>query len=144
MDSINKIDLIWTKVQAAFAMLGGWFGYLVGGVDSMMIALLIFMVLDYTTGIIGAILDKKLSSEVGFRGIAKKVLILVMVAIANIVDVHVLGTGSALRGAVISFYLANEGLSVTENAVHIGLPVPDKLRDILAQLHDREKKESDD
>ena len=137
-------DIAWAKIEGACAILGGWFGYLVGGVDSMMIALLIFMALDYCTGIIGAILDKKLSSAVGFRGIAKKVLILVMVAIANIVDVHVVGSGSALRGAVISFYLANEALSCTENAVHIGLPVPDKLRDVLAQLHDREKKDSEE
>jgi len=137
------IDLIWTKIQIAVAALGGWIGYFLGGVDGLMIALIIFMVLDYVTGIMCAVLDKKLSSAVGFRGIFKKVLILMMVGIANIVDVHVVGTGSALRGAVICFYLSNEGLSLLENAAYIGLPIPEKLKDVLAQLHGREKKEQD-
>ena len=89
-----------------------------------------------------AIADKQLSSEIGFRGICKKVLILMLVGVAHIVDVHVVGTGSALRGAVLCFYLSNEGLSLLENAAHLGLPVPDKLKDILAQLHNREDKEN--
>ena len=138
------IDLIWTKIQIAVAALGGWIGYFLGGVDGLMIALIIFMVLDYVTGIMCAVLDKKLSSAVGFRGIFKKVLILMMVGIANIVDVHVVGTGSALRGAVICFYLSNEGLSLLENAAYIGLPIPEKFKDVLAQLHGREKKEQDE
>ena len=100
----------------------------------------IFMVLDYITGLMCAIADKQLSSAVGFKGICKKVLILMLVGLANIVDLHVVGTGSALRGAVICFYLSNEGLSLLENAAHIGLPVPDKLKDVLAQLHRREEK----
>ena len=86
-----------------------------------------------------AVIDKKLSSAVGFRGICKKVLILMLVGVAHIIDLHVVGTGSALRGAVICFYMSNEGLSLLENAAHIGLPIPDKLRDILAQLHDKER-----
>ena len=88
-----------------------------------------------------AIVDKKLSSAIGFKGIFKKVLILMLVAVANIIDVHVVGTGSALRGATVCFYLSNEGLSILENAVHLGLPVPDGLREALAQLHQRQKKE---
>ena len=92
----------------------------------MLIALIVFMALDYLTGIMCAVLDKKLSSAIGFRGIFKKVLILMMVGIANIVDIHVVGTGSALRGAVICFYLSNEGLSLLENAAYIGLPVPER------------------
>ena len=96
------------------------------------------MVLDYITGMMCAISDKKLSSEVGFKGICKKVVILLLVGVANVVDVHVVGTGSALRGAVICFYLSNEGLSLLENAAHIGLPVPDKLKAVLEQLHNRE------
>ena len=138
-----RIDLIWTKVQIAVSAIGGWLGYFLGGVDGLMIALIIFMALDYVTGIMCAVLDKKLSSAVGFRGIFKKVLILMMVGIANIVDVHVVGTGSALRGAVICFYLSNEGLSLLENAAYIGLPVPEKLKDVLAQLHRRDEKEKD-
>ena len=133
-----SIDLIWTKVQVAVAGIGGWLGYFLGGLDGLLIALLVCMALDYITGVMCAISDKKLSSAVGFRGICKKVLILLLVGLANIVDVHVVGTGSALRGAVVCFYLSNEGLSLLENAAHLGLPVPDKLKAILAQLHDRD------
>ena len=137
-----SIDLIWTKLQMACAALGGWIGYFVGGMDGMLIALIVFMVLDYITGLMCAVMDKKLSSTVGFRGICKKVLILMLVGVANIMDVHVIGTGSALRGAVICFYLSNEGLSLLENAGHIGLPIPVKLKDVLAQLHNREDKDN--
>ena len=109
----------------------------------MLIALIVFMVLDYVTGIMCAVLDKSLSSRVGFKGIFKKAFLLILVGVANVVDVHVVGTGSALRGVVICFYLSNEGLSLLENAAYIGLPVPEKLKDILAQLHRRDEKESD-
>ena len=138
-----SIELIWAKIQAAFTAIGGWLGFFLGGLDGMLIALIVFMVLDYVTGIMCAVLDKSLSSRVGFKGIFKKALILIMVGIANIVDMHVVGTGSALRGAVICFYLSNEGLSLLENAAYVGLPVPEKLKDILAQLHRRDEKESD-
>ncbi len=109
---------------------------------SLSFALIVFMVLDYITGLMCEVIDKKLSSAVGFKGICKKVLILMLVGVANIMDVHVIGTGSALRGAVVCFYLANEGLSLLENAVHIGLPVPERLKDVLAQLHNREDKDN--
>ena len=139
-----SIDIIWAKVQAAIAAIGGYLGYFVGGVDGLMTALLIFMVLDYITGLMCAIADKKLSSAVGFKGICKKVLILMLVGVANVVDIHIVGTGSALRSAVICFYLSNEGLSLLENAAHIGLPIPDKMKDVLAQLHGREDKNNTD
>ena len=135
-----SIDLIWAKLQMACAAVGGWIGYFMGGMDGMLIALIVFMVLDYITGLMCAVMDKKLSSAVGFRGICKKVLILMLVGVANIIDIHVVGQGSALRGAVIAFYLSNEGLSLLENTAYIGLPIPDKLREILAQLHNREDK----
>lgn len=138
-----RIDLIWTKIQIAVSAIGGWLGYFLGGVDGLMIALIVFMALDYLTGIMCAVLDKKLSSAIGFRGIFKKVLILMMVGIANIVDIHVVGTGGALRGAVICFYLSNEGLSLLENAAYIGLPVPERLKEVLAQLHNRDEKKND-
>lgn len=131
------IDIIWAKLQIAFTAIGGWLGYFLGGFDGMMIALIVFMTLDYLTGVMCAIVDKKLSSAVGFKGICKKVLILMLVGVANIVDVHVVGTGSALRGAVVCFYLSNEGVSILENAAHIGLPIPEKMKEILAQLHNR-------
>ena len=139
-----SIDIIWAKIQMAITAIGGWIGYFVGGVDGLMTALLIFMVLDYITGLMCAIADKKLSSAVGFKGICKKVLILMLVGVANVVDIHIVGTGSALRSAVICFYLSNEGLSLLENAAHIGLPIPDKMKDVLAQLHGREDKNNTD
>ena len=121
-----------------------WIGYFVGGMDGMLIALIVLMSLDYISGIMCAVIDKKLSSAIGFRGICKKVLILMLVGVANIVDLHVVGTGSALRGAVICFYMSNEALSLFENAAHIGLPIPDKLREALAQLHGRDDKDKSD
>ena len=138
-----SIDLIWAKIQVAFTAIGGWIGWFLGGVDGLMIALIVLMVLDYLSGVMCAIEDKKLSSAIGFKGICKKVLILMLVGVANIIDVHVVGTGAVLRGAVICFYLSNEGLSLLENAAYLGLPIPDKLREILAQLHNRSEKEKD-
>ena len=112
----------------------------------MIIALVVFVAVDYLTGILCAISDKSLSSEVGFKGIAKKVVIFMLVGVANILDVEVIGTGSVLRTAVIFFYLSNEGISLLENAAHLGLPVPRKLKDVLEQIHDRaeDKKEDED
>ena len=139
-----SIDLIWAKIQIAVTAIGGWLGYFLGGMDGMLIALLVLMVLDYVSGIMCAIADKNLDSRIGFRGICKKVLTLMLVGVANIVDVHIVGTGSALRGAVICFYLSNEALSLFENAAHLGLPIPEKLKDVLAQLHNRSDKGSAD
>ena len=108
-----SIDLIWAKVQIAITALGGWLGYFLGGMDGLMIALIVLMTLDYVSGVMCAIIDKKLSSAVGFKGICKKVFILMLVGVAHIIDLHVVGTGSALRGAVICFYMSNEGLKVS-------------------------------
>ena len=137
---------LWSIVQLVFAAIGGWLGYFLGGCDGLIIALVIFVAVDYLTGVMCAIVDKKLSSEVGFKGIAKKVLIFLLVGVANILDVDVIGTGSILRTAVIFFYLSNEGISLLENAAHLGLPIPSKLKAALEQLHDRaeEKKEDDE
>ena len=136
-----SIDLIWAKIQVAITAVGGWIGWFLGGVDGMLIALIVLMALDYLSGVMCAIVDKKLSSAIGFKGICKKVLILMLVGVANIIDTYVVGSGAVLRGAVICFYLSNEGLSLLENAAYLGLPIPDKLREILAQLHERSKKE---
>ena len=127
----------WNLIQFIFTAIGGWLGYFLGGCDGLLIALVVFVAVDYLTGVMCAISDKKLSSEVGFKGICRKVLIFLLVGIANILDVQVIGTGSVLRTAVIFFYLSNEGVSLLENAAHLGLPVPEKMKDILAQLHDR-------
>ena len=132
-----SIDIVWAKIQMAVAAIGGWLGYFLGGMDGLMIALIIFMILDYITGLMCAVIDKKLSSAVGFKGICKKVLILMLVGVANVVDIHIVGTGSALRSAVICFYLSNEGLSLLENAAHIGLPIPDKMKDYLLKKNNK-------
>ena len=128
---------IWNWIQVAIAAAGGWLGYFLGGWDGFLYALLAFVVIDYITGLMCAVLEKKLSSEVGFRGIFKKVLIFSLVAIGHIIDKSVIGDGYVIRTAVIFFYLSNEGVSILENAAHIGLPVPQKLKDILEQLHNR-------
>lgn len=127
----------WNMIQLAFAGVGGWLGYFLGGCDGLILALLAFVVIDYITGVMCAIADKKLSSAVGFKGICRKVLIFLLVGIANILDVQVIGTGSALRTAVIFFYISNEGVSLLENAAYLGLPVPEKIKIVLEQLHDR-------
>ena len=133
-----SIDIIWAKIQIAITALGGWLGYFLGGMDGLLIALLVFVILDYVTGVMRAIADKKLSSAVGFKGICRKVLIFALVGVGHVLDTHVVGTGSALRSAVICFYLSNEGVSLLENASHLGLPVPDKLKAILSQLHNKQ------
>ncbi len=135
-----SVDLIWTKFQMAVAAVGGWLGYFLGGADGLLIALIVLSVLDYVTGVMCAITDKKLSSAVGARGIFKKMLIFMLVGVGHIVDTNVVGTGSALRSAVLCFYLSNEGLSVLENTAYLGLPIPDKLKEILTQLHGRDDK----
>lgn len=128
-------------IQYASAVMGGFVGWFLGGFDGFLYALLAFVIIDYLTGIMVAVLEKKLSSEVGFRGIFKKVLIFCLVAIGHIIDTQVIKSGSVLRTAVIFFYLSNEGISVLENVALIGLPVPQKLKDVLGQL--REEKNSE-
>ena len=127
----------WTSVQVVFTAIGGWLVWFLGGCDGLMYALIAFVVVDYITGIMCAIVDKKLSSEVGFKGICKKVLIFLLVGMANILDVNIIGSGSVLRTAAIFFYLSNEGVSLLENAAHLGLPVPNAMKEVLQQLHDR-------
>ena len=122
------------ELQFIFSAIGGAVGWYLGGVDGFMYALITFVVIDYITGLMVAVLEHKLSSEVGFRGIFKKVLIFILVGIGNMIDIHLLGNGSAIRTAVIFFYVSNEGISIVENAVKIGLPVPKKLLDVLAQI----------
>nr|DAL41545.1 MAG TPA_asm: holin [Caudoviricetes sp.] len=133
----------WNTIQLIFTAIGGWLGYFLGGCDGLLYALVAFVVIDYITGVMCAINDKTLSSEVGFRGICRKVLIFLLVGIANILDVQVIGTGSVLRTAVIFFYISNEGVSLLENAAHLGLPVPEKIKIVLEQLYDRSESEDE-
>ena len=134
----------WNTIQIAFTAVGGWLGYFFGGCDGLLYTLLAFVILDYLTGIMCAIVDKKLSSEIGFRGIFKKVLIFVLVGVGHLMDLQILGAAGVLRTAVIFFYLSNEGVSLVENAAHLGLPIPTKLKAVLEQLHDRSEKDGEE
>lgn len=127
----------WNTIQLIFSALGGWLGYFLGGCDGLLYALIAFVVIDYITGVMCAIINRELSSAVGFKGIFRKVLIFLLVGIANIIDVQVIGTGAVLRTAVSFFYISNEGVSLLENAGHLGLPIPEKIKTVLEQLHDR-------
>ena len=127
----------WNTIQLIFSAVGGWLGYFLGGCDGLLYALIASVVIDYITGVMCAIINRELSSAVGFKGIFRKVLIFLLVGIANIIDVQVIGTGAVLRTAVIFFYISNEGVSLLENAGHLGLPIPEKIKTVLEQLHDR-------
>lgn len=127
----------WNMVQFVFSAVGGWLGWFLGGCDGLLYALIAFVVIDYITGVMCGVADKKLSSGVGFKGICRKVLIFMLVGITNILDMEVIGTGSVLRTAIIFFYISNEGVSLLENAGHLGLPIPQKMKDVLEQLHKR-------
>ena len=122
-------------VQFFITILGGVFGWLLGGVDGLAYALVLFVAVDYITGVMAGIVEKKISSEVGFKGIFRKVVIFILVSIAHIIDSKILGNGSAIRTTVIFFYISNEGISILENAVRIGLPIPQKLMDVLHQIN---------
>lgn len=128
----------WNFIQFIFAAIGGWLGYFLGGWDGTLYALITFITIDYITGVMCAITYKALSSEVGFNGIFRKVAMLMLVGIGALIDRHIIGNGSVLRTAVIFYYLSNEGISILENAVRMGLDVPPKLRDVLEQLKDDE------
>lgn len=134
----------WNGIQLVFAVIGGWLGWFLGECDGLMYALIAFVIADYVTGVMCAVSDKRLSSEVGFKGICRKVLIFVLVGMANILDMHVIGTGCVLRTAVLFFYISNEGVSVLENAGHLGLLIPARLLNVLEQLHEDAEQEDID
>ena len=133
----------WNTIQLVFTGIGGWLGYFLGGWDGLLYALIAFVAIDYVTGVMCAISNHTLSSEVGFKGICRKVLIFLLVGIGSILDAHVIGSGSVLRTAVIFFYISNEWVSILENAARLGLPVPEKIKVVLEQLHDRSAKDGE-
>jgi toxin secretion/phage lysis holin len=133
----------WYTAQAVFAAVGGFLGWFLGGMDGFLYALIAFVVVDYLTGVMRAVVEKQLSSRIGAHGIVKKVAIFLIVGVAHLVDLYLLGNGEALRTAVIFFYISNEGISLLENAAAIGLPVPEKLKDALAQLHSKKDKDGE-
>lgn len=134
---------LWEIIRASISVIGGWLGWFLGEFDGLLYALIAFVAIDYVTGVMCAIVDKNLSSSIGFKGICRKVLIFLLVGITHLMDINIIGSGSVLRTAAIFFYLSNEGVSILENSTHLGLPVPKKLQDILKQLHDRAENEGD-
>ena len=137
------MKVLWNVNQLTFATIGGFIGWFWGGCDGLIYALITFVVIDYITGVMCAIVSKNLSSEIGFKGLFRKVLIFMLVGIANVIDMQIIGAGSALRVAVIFFYLSNEGISILENAAFLGVPIPDELKKVLKQIknHDKNKRE---
>lgn len=133
-----NVHVVASWVKGVSAAVGAVLAFMFGELRGIFVALVIFMILDYITGVIAAYCEKKLSSRIGARGIAKKVALLVIVVLAHMIDAHVIGNGDVLRSAVIFFYLSNEGLSILENSIRIGLPVPKKLKAALVQMRDKE------
>lgn len=130
---------LWNTLQLVLAAVGAYLGWFLGGMDGLIYAMLVFVIADYVTGVMCAISDKHLSSEIGFKGICKKIIIFMLIGVANLIDVYVIKSGAMLRTATIFFYLSNEGISLLENAVHLGLPVPKKIKQALKQLADNKK-----
>lgn len=128
---------IWKIARAVLVGIGGTLGILIGGLDGLLIALLVFMTIDIITGVSRAIFEKTLSSRIMFLGLLRKCCIFLLVIVGHVVDAYVIKTGDAVRTMVIVFYIANDGLSILENSVALGLPVPNKLREILAQLREK-------
>ena len=129
------MNKILESLKYVFIVIGGYVGFYLGSIDAFIYTLLAFIIADYITGVLRAGVERKLSSSVGFKGIAKKIVIFIVVGIANLCDVNLIkGDGTMIRTAIIFFYIANEGLSILENTMAIGLPIPEKLREMLEQL----------
>ena len=132
----NMVDVL----RIAAAGIGGIVTYIWGPWDALIIALVAMVVIDYITGVIKAAVQGKLSSLVGFKGLLKKVAIFLLVAVGVMVDRVIPATNEAVRSAVIFFYIANEGLSILENAGELGLPLPAALKKSLEKMQDKEEK----
>ncbi len=129
---------ILTYVQVYISVIGGILGALFGGFDALLYALIAFVALDYVSGVLLAMHNKKLSSKVGFKGICKKLFIFIVISMGTVIDTYIIGSGSSLRTLLIMFYLSNEGISIIENAGQIGLPLPQKLKDVIEKLREKE------
>ena len=132
-ETIGAMKMAWTA-------LGGALGAVLGGLDGFITTLTIFVAVDYVTGVLVAITGHKLSSEIGFKGIAKKIAIFCLVAVASLIDANIIKEGNVIRMSVIFFYISNEGISILENVSSLGLPVPNKLKAVLEQLKEEEEK----
>ena len=129
----------WQNIQIAFTAIGGLIGAALGGFDGFMYALIIMMVTDYITGVIEAGYSHEISSKIGFKGILKKLLMFIVIAVAHLIDIYVIHTPGMLRTATIFFYISNEGISILENISLCGVPIPNKIQGVLKQLHDKEE-----
>jgi len=125
------MDLVLKDFKLILGILGGVGGWLLGGFDSLIYALVGFVAIDYITGVLLAIYKKTVSSDIGFKGICRKVLIFILIALGNIIDQYLIGSGSSIRTMLIMFYLSNEGISILENTSQMGVSFPQKLKDIL-------------
>jgi toxin secretion/phage lysis holin len=132
----NGVTKMKSFIQMTFSAIGAYLGWFLGGVDGLVHALVIFVVIDYLTGVMTAIVKRQLSSEIGFRGIFKKVMVFFLVGLGHLVDLYVLKNGGAIRAAVIFFYISNEGVSILENVAHLGLPFPEKLKQIISKIRE--------
>ncbi|MGJ9482082.1 phage holin family protein [Actinotignum sp. GS-2025e] len=133
-----SLKAIWITIQTFFAGLAGWLAAYLGGLDGLVYALIIFVAADYLTGVLAAIVERRVSSAVGFRGISRKILIFTLIGLAHLLDMHVIGTPGVLRAATIFFYLSNEGISLIENTTRLGLPVPEQIRAALDAITRRD------
>lgn len=132
------MKILWYMFQGTFTTTGAALGYYLGGLDGLIYALIGFVVVDYITGVLAAITERRVSSAIGFRGISRKVVIFTLIGLAHLLDVHVIGTPGVLRTATILFYLSNEGISLVENATRLGLPIPAQMRGALDAIANRE------
>lgn len=128
------LEKIFNITSIIFGVIGGFLTYCLGGWDVMLKTIVFLAVVDYATGIIKGIYTKSLSSEIGFKGLLKKIVMFIVIAAAFVLQV-LMGNKIPLREVVIMFYIANEGLSLLENAA-IFIPIPEKLKEVLLQLRD--------
>lgn len=119
-------------------LIGGFLGWFIGSCDGFILTLIVFAVIDYITGVLDAYFKNELSSEIGFKGIIRKVVIFAVVGVANVLDVYIIKNGSVLRTATVFFYASNEGISILENLTSMGVPIPRFLKKALKQLKDND------
>ena len=130
----ESMDKFKDLVKIFFTIFGSLIGFFLGDLDIFIYSLTAFVICDYISGIIRAGFERKLSSKIGFKGILKKIMIFIIVGIANICDKNLIKNQAIIRSSIIFFYIANEGLSILENALAMDLPIPKKLKILLEQF----------
>lgn len=132
------MKILWYMFQGTFTTTGAALGYYLGGLDGLIYALIAFVIVDYITGVLAAISERRVSSAIGFKGISRKIVLFALIGLAHMLDVHIIGTPGVLRTATILFYLSNEGISLVENATRLGLPIPAQMRGALDAIANRD------